>query len=160
MAVAYHRGDTWFAGWVSEYATGPSTASADETVVPLNLPVRTAAPQPSAAIEIPSSGAVLRQPFTVEGWAIDRGGPDGCGVDAVHLYAHAAGNALPMFLGAARYGTSSPDDQTQSGQRFRACGWSIAVSGLSPGTYRLAAHPHDTVTGAFTAASVVTVVVR
>jgi hypothetical protein len=159
MTLAYHNGEAWFAGWASEFMTGPSTAEGDERTIELNLPIRMPTPDPQSQIVLPTDGVVLRQPFRAAGWAVDRGGAGGCGVDTVHVYANPT-TGSPIFLGPGDYGSRDPDATHRFGPRFSRCGWSLQIKGLTPGAYSIVAHPHSTVSGTFTAASVARIRVR
>ncbi|HMF58742.1 MAG TPA: hypothetical protein VK595_00140 [Vicinamibacterales bacterium] len=159
MTLAYHKGETWFAGSASEFLKGPQAAGSDERTIELKLPIRVPIPDPQSQIVLPSEGVVLRQPFLVTGWAVDRGGASGCGVDTVHVYAHPA-TGSPIFFGAADYGSRDVDASKRFRSPFSRCGWSLPIKGLPPGAYSIVAHPHSIVSGTFTAASVVRIRVR
>ena len=150
MVLTYRDGETWFGG--------PAAVAADNIPpgikeVHLSLPIRSVTPAPKGKIRDPVNGAVVSQPFDVAGWAVDLGAVAGCGVDAVHLYAFPAGGAPPIFLGAATPKDDSRNDVRAPGGQFDNCGWSATVRSLPPGRYVLQAHPHDLLTGGFSAAA-------
>lgn len=157
MVVSWKRGEVWFAGWAVNQRSEQSTH--DEVTLPLALPIRIPTPQPQAEIISPRVGASLKQPFRMLGWAVDTGAIDGCGVDSVHIWAHPEDRG-PAFLGVAETGKAMQEAEGRVGTRYGRCGWSFRVQGLETGRYLLAVHPHDTVTGGFTAASVVSVQIR
>jgi hypothetical protein len=114
------------------------------------------------AIDLPRPGTVA-VPFTVAGWALDRGARDGPRIDAIHVWAYPvtpAGFGTPTFLGAAALGGWRPDVATTFGARFGASGYGLTVSRLTPGRYAIAVFPHSTVTAEFAPARVVYVTVR
>jgi glucose/arabinose dehydrogenase len=118
----------------------------------------TVAPPPSdpqMALDTPPPGATVLSSFFVGGWALDRGAPDGTGVDAVHVWAFpiGAGGSLgaATFLGVASYGSSRSDVGAAFGTRFTNSGFSLTASGLATGTYRLAVYAHSAVAGSFNA---------
>ncbi len=111
-----------------------------------------AASSPAMAIDTPAAGAVP-QHFTISGWAIDQSATGSTGVDAVHIYAtpNPGSGAAAQFLGAASYGQSRTDVATAFGAAFGPSGYSLDISSLTPGVYRLTAYAHSTIAGAFTA---------
>ena len=83
-------------------------------------------------------------PFTVTGWAIDLGASSGVGIDAVHVFAAPVAGGDPIFLGAAtRY--DRPDIAALHGSGFLHSGFTISVSGLSPGQYTIRTLLHSSV---------------
>jgi hypothetical protein len=106
-------------------------------------------PDPFMSLDTPGSGTTVRQPFLVAGWALDRGAGSGIGVDAVHVYAFPFAGGGPVFLGAAPTGVTRPDIGAIFGAQFNGAGYALAVRGLAPGAYRLAAYAHSTVSGTF-----------
>lgn len=103
------------------------------------------------AIETPLSGATVASAFTIAGYAFDPEATSGSGVDAVHIYAYRdfGSGSQPIFLGAATYGISRSDIAQAYGSRFTSSGFSLAVSGLGFGDYRIFAFAHNTATGGF-----------
>jgi hypothetical protein len=110
------------------------------------------------SIDTPGAGAVVLQPFTLAGWAIDLGGSSGTGVDAVHVYAQPIGGA-PTFLGVASYGGARADIGGIFGPQFTNSGFGIVVYGLAPGSYQLLVFAHSSATGTFNNMTVVPIVV-
>lgn len=111
------------------------------------------------AIDRPSPGAVVGQPFTISGWAVDLASVSGPGVYTVHAYAFPSSGGSPIFLGAAIYGAARPDVGAAFGARFTNSGYTIAATGLPPGTYLIAALPGSYVANDFTAVQTVTITV-
>jgi uncharacterized repeat protein (TIGR03803 family) len=103
------------------------------------------ASQPAMNIDIPGEGATVGRPFQVDGWAIDRGAPRGAGVDAIHVYAFAAGGGS-TFLGVASTGLPRPDVGTAFGAQFTNSGFSLSTSAsLAPGNYTLVVYARSVV---------------
>jgi len=100
------------------------------------------------AVDAPVPGAVLYQPFTIAGWALDTDAPSGTGVDAVHVWAYPDGGT-PRFVGAATYGVDRPDVAAAFGSRFAATGFTLQAHGLPAGSYTLAVLARSLLTGAF-----------
>lgn len=96
----------------------------------------------------PANGSSIVQPFQVSGWAIDRGTPSGTGVDGVHIYAYPNGGGSGIFLGSS-YGQARGDVGAAFGAGFTNSGYSVGVTGLSPGAYVISAYAHSTVSGAW-----------
>jgi hypothetical protein len=111
----------------------------------------TAAPvsDPFMSLGLPASGAGVAQPFTISGWALDRGARAGGGVDAVHAYAYPASGGAAIFLGAAPVNVPRPDVAAIFGAQFGSSGFNLGVRGLAPGPYRLIVYAHSTLTGTF-----------
>ncbi len=99
-------------------------------------------------VDAPAQGAVLYQPFTLAGWALDAGAPSGTGIDTVHVWAYPATGA-PRFVGAATYGGQRPDVGAMFGSRFTSAGFSLQANGLTPGDYTLAIFARSTMSGGF-----------
>jgi len=101
------------------------------------------------------------QSFTVSGWAVDLAAPSGTGVDTVHVWAFPPTGA-PIFLGAATYGIVCANAENYLGARARNSGFSLAVSTLPAGQYRIVAFAHSTVSGQFdqSRANVMTITAR
>jgi hypothetical protein len=115
----------------------------------LNVPVSvTVTNTQRMAIETPTAGAVLAQPFTVTGWAIDTAAATGTGVNSVLVYAQNGASARTL-LGTAAYGSARPSVGSTYGSRFTNSGFSISASGLPGGSYTLIASARSTSTGAY-----------
>jgi hypothetical protein len=113
---------------------------------------------PLIAIESPSGGATVSSAFTFSGYALDRGAVSGTGVNAVHVYATPSGGSA-VLLGAATYGSARSDVAALYGSQFANSGFSLSVSGLSPGSYQLTAYGFSTVTQTFAAIASVNITV-
>ena len=104
-------------------------------------------------IESPGQSAILPSSFLASGWALDRAARSGTGVDAVQLWAYpnlGSGEA-PLFLGNADYGVDRSDVGLRYGGQFAASGFTLSVSGLRAGSYRVFAFARNVATGAYTA---------
>ncbi len=110
---------------------------------------------PTVTIDLPGSNAVLNRDLLVSGWSLDLASPSGTGVDTLHVYAYPnpGSGAAPYFLGVASYGTARQDLANANGARFLNTGYSLPVSGLSPGVYDIVVYAHSTVTNSFSAYS-------
>jgi hypothetical protein len=114
------------------------------------------------AFNAPAEGATLAAPFTVTGWAADFGNAGAgrsTGISAVHLYAHPEGSGAPVFLGLAQYGISRPDVAALFGSQFESSGFSLQVTDLPPGRYRIAAYAEAAVDDTFAASASVNITV-
>ncbi|MCX6546032.1 MAG: hypothetical protein NTV05_16675 [Acidobacteria bacterium] len=117
-------------------------------------------PSMRMAIDTPASGAEVRRPFAVAGWALDLAGEQGSGVDTVHVWAYPAGGAPPIWLGVAEYGDPRPDVGALYGTTFTKAAYTLVVGHLSPGTYDIVVYVHRAKTGSFDAAQIVRFTVR
>jgi hypothetical protein len=111
------------------------------------------------AIDAPSAGAVVSQPFMLGGWAANMDAERGSGVDAVHVWAYPVDGGAPLFVGAAARGARS-DVAAVYGDEFLGSGYGLFVSSLPPGTYDLAVFASSALTGGFAPAKLVRVTVR
>jgi glucose/arabinose dehydrogenase len=118
--------------------------------------------RPAMAIDSPSAGTRLLQPFSAAGWAIDRAAPAGTGVDLVHVwsYPNPGSGRPPVFAGVASYGTTRNDVGAAFGTQFASSGFQLSVNGLPPGPNRLTIFAHSTVTGQFSGVQTVDIIVR
>ena len=100
---------------------------------------------PAGSIDEPGEGATVTGSLAVTGWAIDAGatGDGTTGVDRVRLYLDG------ILLGDATYNRPRPDIASAYGAQFGPSGFRYLVdtSGLAPGSHRLEARAHSTVTG-------------
>lgn len=134
-----------------QLAVYPFSMIANSFTQAQTLTATVATSQPLIAVDAPTNNSTTPMPFVVSGWAIDRGAPSGTGVDAVHVYASANGGAgSQVMLGAATYGGSRGDVGAAYGPQFTSSGYSISVSGLAPGYYRLNVYAHSTVSNIWT----------
>jgi sugar lactone lactonase YvrE len=111
-------------------------------------------------IDTPAPNAKVARSFVIAGWALDVDDQVGTGIDALHVWAYAAGGGDPIFIGAASYGGVRTDVAGVYGERFTNSGYGIVVDSLPPGTYDLAVFAWSTVKNGFIPAKVVRVTVR
>jgi hypothetical protein len=111
-------------------------------------------------IDTPASGADVRGPFVVAGWALDLAGDEGSGVDTVHVWAYPVRGGAPVWLGVAEYGDPRPDVGALYGTTFAKAAYTLWVDSLAPGSYDIVVYAHRAKTGSFDAAQVVRVTVR
>ena len=108
---------------------------------------------PRMALDAPGSATTVPSAFVVAGWALDRAAASGPGVDAVHVWGfprNADGSlGAATFLGAAAYGSARADVGAVFGGPFTPSGFVLTVASLWPGSYRIAAFAHSTVSGTF-----------
>jgi len=95
-------------------------------------------------IDSPTTTAVLTagQPFTINGWLVDKSSPLGVGVDMINVKAQQAGQAS-IDLGQARTSLVRPDVAVALNNPYwTGAGYSLDVPGLPTGTYTLAINAH------------------
>ena len=120
-----------------------------------------AAPNPAMVIDAPGNGSQPSMPFTISGWAIDRGSSNGSGVSQIHVWAFPVGGGPAVFLGPASYGAARPDVGGAFGSRFTNSGYSLSVSSLTAGAqYDVVAYAFSTVSNSFNQQAVTRVIVR
>ena len=110
-------------------------------------------------IESPSNGALVGQPFTLSGWAIDRAAVTGTGIDTIHVWAYrnpGSGEA-PVFLGVPIYAQPRSDIAAQFGAQFTNSGFTLRVATLPAGRYLIAAHGRSTVSQSFSVVETVVI---
>ncbi len=117
-------------------------------------------PAPLMAIDAPTQGARVSQPFVIGGWALDASAVSGSGIDAIHVWVYPASGAPPIFLGATSTGGSRPDVAAAFGAQFGSSGFGLAGRGLQPGRYLLAVFAHVAATGRFDIAQAVDITVE
>jgi hypothetical protein len=104
-------------------------------------------PGPMVLVDQPVGSTTIDRPFTISGWALDRGAPAGTGIDQVLVYANrldsSGGTGTVAFLGVAEYARARPDVSNALGGQFVNCGFRLPVSGLSPGFYRFGIYAHS-----------------
>jgi hypothetical protein len=116
-------------------------------------------------VDTPVSGATLRSPYTVSGWAVDFDAPTGTGVDKVHIWAFPDDGGpidwdMGTFMGSATYGVSRTDISGLYGPQFGPSGFSLSsYKRLPTGSYIFTAYAHSTVTRTFNNSKSVSVVV-
>jgi hypothetical protein len=128
--------------------------SPDPTPAPPPTPMP--APRPAMAVDAPREGAVLRQPFSVAGWALDLAASDN-GIDLVHVYAYPAAGGEPIFVGWSRVNIARPDVAGFYGASHHTSGFGVVVRGLAPGHYMLAVFGHSSIGAGFPVAQAVNV---
>ena len=94
---------------------------------------------PQIRLESPGAGAVVRQPFTLAGWALDATATD-TGIATLHVWAFPASGAAPQFLGVAEMGDNRPDVAAIFGPQFAPSGYHLNVKGLAPGSWTIAVY--------------------
>ena len=78
------------------------------------------------SLDNPQNGMTLGSPFSIWGWALDRGAPSGTGVSAVQVVAIPQSGGAPIVLGDARLGLPRPDVGTAYGDpRFTPSGYAL-----------------------------------
>ena len=129
-------------------------------VAPRTLVRIAVGPAMRAAIDTPTSGGHVEQPFNVAGWALDLGAGDGSGIDTVHVWAYPASGGEPIFLGVAAVGGGDRSDVAAVyGKQFSGSAFGLTVSSLEPGTYDIVVYPHRSSTKSFEGAQVVRITV-
>ena len=118
----------------------------------------TAQANPVLSLEAPANGLVTGQPFLVGGWGIDLASVSGTGADSVRVVAYPASGGTPIVLGTS-YGGARNDVAVAFGERFRNSGFTMNVSGLTPGTYTIEASLHSTVTNTYNLAKTATITI-
>jgi len=119
----------------------------------------TRAPNPVMSIDIPSNGALVRQPFVIAGWAFDATAATGTGIATLHVRAFPASGAAPQFVGVAAYGGARPDVGGVFGTQFTPSGFGLQVSGLPPGAYQFMVFGWVTASNGFTLVRTVNVTI-
>ena len=131
-------------------ASARSTATGtfnQSTSITITLP----AANPQMAINSPVSPSTMGTPFTLAGWSVDLGDPTTTGVIRVNIYSYPidSGGVVigpPTFLGQATHGLSRPDIGAAYGARFTNSGFSLVISSLAAGRYRIFAYSESKVT--------------
>jgi len=135
--------------------TGDAGTGARQDVFLLELATGGAAAaevsRPAMWLDAPGDNAIVPQPFTIAGWAIDAGSSRDTGIDAINVWAYPnpGSNEAPIFLGVPTYGRARGDIGAVYGGQFLASGFDMTVSGLRPGTYALAVFARSRITGTF-----------
>jgi len=119
----------------------------------------TVAAGPMVAIDTPSPGVTIAQPFSISGWALDLRATSGTGVDAIHVYAYPAAGGPPVFVGFGS-ATPRPDIASIFGAQFTNSGYNTTVSSLSPGTYTFVVWVHSSVTSSWAINRTITLTVQ
>jgi hypothetical protein len=100
-------------------------------------------------LQTPADHQIVGSSFVVSGWAVDLAAAAGSGVDMVHAWAYPESGGAPIWVGAATCGVEAGGVALSIGDRARMSGFSLSVTSLPPGTYRLVVSAHSTVTGIF-----------
>lgn len=154
------------------HSTATGTFSAEAREITVRVP---GAPQ--MALDSPPNGAVVSQPFLVQGWAVDTDAVSGSGVDTVHVWAYPATGATPVFLGSPPYGGYRYDvsraldpvaaEGCESGTYpvpsfcpFAFSSFAAYFGSLPPGNYNIVVYAHSSVTGTFSAQRQAAITVR
>jgi hypothetical protein len=119
-------------------------------------------PRPDMSLDTPGNGSTVFAggPFTIAGWALNRGEQSGTGIDTVHVYAFPEAGGGPIFLGVATYGVARADLGAIYGTQFTNSGYQLtAGESLAPGRYLIAAYGRDTITGTFDVVRMATITV-
>jgi hypothetical protein len=129
-----------------------------------NVTVNATDSNPQLYIDSPGPNSTRSRPFTITGWAVDTGSLTGTGIDAIHIWAFPVSGAAPIMVGAATYGLARPDVASYLGDaRFNASGYSLTVTSSNlplPGAYDFQVFARSTVTGTFSVARIVRVIVQ
>ena len=106
-------------------------------------------PSEILTVDAPVAGTFGQQ-FVVTGWAIDREGASGTGVDQVVVQAHRldVADQPTIDLGPVNFGDRT-DVGTQYGARFTPSGFGLIVNTLLPGTYEIKIQARSVVSGPF-----------
>ena len=141
-------------------ATSQIIGRRDATGAPLDLAAIPTQRFADIAVDQPAAGAIVQEPFSVSGWAVDvMGLLPGPGVSTVHVWAFPASGGAPTFVGAD-YGRPRPDVSALFGPSFANSGYGVTVRGLPPGEYQLIAFAFSVRTGQFSIARTVPVTIR
>ena len=100
-------------------------------------------------LEVPQNGARLREPFLLNGWALDPDAAGGPGVDQLQLWALPFAGGAPILAGALGGGQSRPDVAAIYGASFQNAGFVGIGSRVPPGRYYLVALARVIATGTY-----------
>jgi hypothetical protein len=98
----------------------------------------------TGVIESPTNGAVLGagQPFTINGWLVDRTSSTDAGIDMIGVSAQQPGQPS-IELGQAKLAQSRPDvAQALNNPNWHGSGYALDAPGLPAGKYILAINAH------------------
>ena len=104
---------------------------------------------PALAIDIPTNGSSVLQPFAIGGWAADFAAGVGTGISDIHVWGFPTDGGSPVMFGAATYGAARPDVGAIFGAQFTNSGYGLSVNGVTPGTYVVNVYGRSTVTNDF-----------
>jgi hypothetical protein len=108
------------------------------------------------AVDTPTSGFV-REPFMLQGWALDLAAAAGSGIDTVHVWAYPHVGGAPIFLGVAATGDERADVAAVYGPQFGKVSFALPIGSLRSGSYDLVVYAHRASTGSFDGAQIVRV---
>jgi len=108
--------------------------------------------QPMMAVDMPTWGQTVKEPFQVAGWALDLASSRGPSIEYVHVWAYPARadgvvTGPPRFLGAAELGVSRPDVGSVYGSQFNSAGFNLNATGLPGGYWRLIVYAKSAMSG-------------
>ncbi len=121
-----------------------------------NITITPVVSRPTVSLDAPNSNVTVGRNVKIAGWAIDQGAAGGTGVDGVVVYTFPNDGSAPQFLGAATYGVARSDIGAAIGSRFTNSGFRMTATITPPGTYRIVAFAHSTVTNSYSAAATAT----
>lgn len=116
---------------------------------------------PLLAIDTPvANQTVAASGFMLGGWAIDRGAAAGTGIDTLHVWAWPTNGAPPIWAGVATMGGARADIGSIFGPQFLNAGYNVWISSVPPGVYNFIVYGHSALTGTFSVATSVVVIVQ
>jgi hypothetical protein len=135
---------------VFDGATGArlSTALAYDPGFAGGVFVASAVPVNRIAVDLPGGDAPLSGWFPVAGWAFEEG-PDGPGIDAIHVWAFAVDGRPPVFLGEAHLAGGRPDVALIFGAQYESSGFNLVAPPLAAGAYDIVVYAHSAKSGTF-----------
>ena len=130
----------------------------------VRVAVQAVASRPVITIDTPGPLTPLQgsSSFLVAGWAIDLASVADSGIDTIHVWAYPnpGSGASPVWLGVPALGGLRADVAAVFGSQFARSGYNLIVGPLAPGTYRIVAFAHSTITGTFVKSTSVDVTIR
>lgn len=95
-------------------------------------------------VDTPSAGAVVSTSVLVRGWALDVAGPDGSGINQVHIYLDGKAG-VGSLLGGAAIGQFRPDVDAAFARPSSQPGWSFTwdLAATAPGPHTLYIYVQD-----------------
>jgi hypothetical protein len=115
-------------------------------------------PSPLLHIDTPGTGQAVRQPFALQGWALDANAQT-VGVAPIHVWAYPQGGGAPVFVGVPAV-MNRPDVAAFFGPQFMEAGFTLNVKGLAPGNWQLVVYGFVIAHGGFTLARAVPVTIQ
>ncbi len=119
--------------------------------------------RPLVMIDSPAQGTHVKEGFQIAGWVADlaTAGPASTALNdslLVHVWAYPSGGGAPQFIGQTTAGIARPDVAAVF-PGYRSGGFSVLVTGLSPGSYTFVAYLFSPYLTTFAAAQTVTVTI-